>query len=114
MCHRFLVYFEFRVLKVFHLRKCFFADTHFLELLVLFLLLLLLLLLLSLLLSLLLLLLYCHSEKKVAVISKHCCYHDCTVSNDSSNHSLKSLHLLYCHYYSVLPSNSLCRDLFIL
>ena len=50
-CDSCLVCFEFRVLRVFHLSKCFFADTHFLELLLL-----LLLLLLS--------LLYCHSEKK--------------------------------------------------
>ena len=49
-------------------------------------------------------------RKKVAAISKHCRYHDCTISNDSSNHSLKSLHLFYCLYYSVLPSNSLSRD----
>ena len=49
-------------------------------------------------------------RKKVAAISKHCRYHDSTISNDSSNHSLKSLHLLYCLYYSVLPSNSLSRD----
>ena len=57
------------------------------------------------------LLLYCHSEKKVAVISKHYRYHDYTISKDSTNHSLKLLHLLYCHYYFVLPSNSLSRDL---
>ena len=63
--------------------KCFSADTQFLELLLL----LLLLILLS---------LYCHSEKKVAAISKHCRYHDCTISNDSSNHSLKPLHCTYC------------------
>ena len=53
-------------------------------------------------------------RKKIAVISKHCRYHNYTISNDSGNHSLKSLHILYCHYYSVLPWNSLSRDLFIL
>ena len=27
-------------------------------------------------------------KKKTAPISKHCRYHDCTISTDSSNHSL--------------------------
>ena len=85
--------------------KCFSADTQFLELLLL----LLLLILLS---------LYCHSEKKVAAISKHCRYHDCPISNDSSNHSLKSLHCTYCtvtiipfyHQIVYLEINLFCNN----
>ena len=70
---------------MFHLSKYFSADTHFLELLLL------LLLLLS--------FLYCHSEKK---IRKHCRYHDCTISTDSSTDSIHCSHCTYCTVIIIL------------
>ena len=57
------------------------------------------------------LLLFPH-RKKIAATSKHCRYHDCMISSDSSNHSLQSFFLFQCLYYSVLPSNSLSEDKF--